>query len=339
MGAAISNKITKYEFIMSVLVILVHSLSNIEVFADFINKYIQTLPVTPFFIISGYFIMRNTYSPRDVSMKVNRKFNTLFIPYLLWNLIYYVFYLIFKPGTAINLYEIVEAALSYKYNPAFWFVYQLIFLTIISPLLFYTLKSWKGSLIMSACLVMLVMLGIDVPLVNEDALIYFYLGCIIAKYFDYVILSIKNVNACIASGVFSIGLFFIKIACEKLASLHIYFYHGAILSTILIRISVVAFIFFIIDYIIKYDKVPEYMRHNFFLYATHYIIIRIVAALVRGVHVFSSFGNDFVELFKLGFDIAIFLLAPVLCIYISIKLYKLLERKAPKALNYLTGGR
>ena len=191
------NKISYLHFIMSVLVILIHSINNDTKLERFfsIESGIGQFAVPLFFIISGFLYFRNIKSKTDAIEKLKRRVRTLLIPFLLWNLIYYAIHLFLKPGSGISLDEILDSAFTYKYNPAFWFMYQLILLSIISPLIFWFTNQKlpnvfrKKSIIVMAIILLifaeiLISFGIDVPYLNEDAFIYYVSGMILANLYN-----------------------------------------------------------------------------------------------------------------------------------------------------------
>lgn len=118
---------------------------------------------------------------------------TLLIPYLCWNLLYYVGYLagsripavadiVNRPDLQFSLKEMLEALFFYDYNPVFWFMYQLILLVALAPVIFQCMRSVRGGV----GFLFLVMAGIFFHLsfprlgaassLNLDALFYYGLG-------------------------------------------------------------------------------------------------------------------------------------------------------------------
>ena len=87
--------------------------------------------------------------------------------YLLWNTIYYVAYVAASriPGlqTIANRTDLVitpsgawQAITKYTFNPVFWFMYQIILLVLLAPVLYLFLKNiWTGAAFLLVLLVAL----------------------------------------------------------------------------------------------------------------------------------------------------------------------------------------
>lgn len=136
-----------------------------------------------FLMMSGYQFFRG-FTMKELSGKWKRRVKTLLIPYLVWNLLYYVGYLVAnqidflkdminKPGIRLSFKQIMEAGVFYRYNPVFWFMYQLILLVALAPVLYLFLKKvWSGCLFLAV-----VFIGIfgeySLPQLNLDAVFYY----------------------------------------------------------------------------------------------------------------------------------------------------------------------
>lgn len=329
-----AKKLKIFEFMMSVLVILVHSLSNVTFLKDVITTYIQPISVVPFFIISGFLFFRNIYSTQDVVRKISTRIHTLLIPYILWNLIYYIIYVVCRKSVYFRIDDMLDAVLTYIYNPTFWFLYQLIILTLITPLIFYLLKDKKVAKVTFIAVAVLILIGGDVPYINEDAFVYYFFGAYIARYRSQWFYDIKKRHVSLYSLVLAIGAYFVCIALFKLSVYSMYIYNLGILMTICQRICVAIVLYTGIDYVCRYNKVMPYMEHNFFTYAIHYIIIRFINSVTK---MFTIFHMD--VMMQNIIELIVFLVAPIVVIAISHFLYKLMYKKCHKVLMTLTGGR
>lgn len=145
-----------------------------------------------FLMMSGYQFFRG-FTMGKLAGKWKRRIKTLLIPYAVWNLLYYFGYLLAnqvevlkdivnKPDICLSLEQIVEAAVFYRYNPVFWFMYQLILLVALAPILYLFLKRvWSGCLFLAAVIV--VIHGeFTLPLVNQDALFYYSVAGFLALH-------------------------------------------------------------------------------------------------------------------------------------------------------------
>ena len=139
-----------------------------------------------FLMMSGYQFFRG-FTMKELPGKWKRRVTTLLIPYLVWNLLYYIGYLVAnqadclkdiinKPDIRLSLEQIVDAVLFYRYNPVFWFMYQLILLVALAPILYLFLrKLWSGSLFLAVVFVGI--LGEHIlPQINLDEVFYYSLA-------------------------------------------------------------------------------------------------------------------------------------------------------------------
>ena len=334
------NKISYLHFILSVLVILIHSINNETKFEQFfsIEKGIGQFAVPLFFIISGFLFFRNVYTNNDVKQKMRKRVYTLLIPYLIWNLIYYALYMLRNPGMGIDVGMIVDAAFNYTYNPAFWFIYQLILLVIISPVLFYALKDKKLTVIFLIIISMCIVFEYDLPYINEDAIIYYFFGAIFSKLYNsnkVSFISKKNIAITIT---LSIVAFILNRWTYKMIYVNANFRTYFILSTIIVRLLAGFTIFYIVDLFFSYDKVYSFMENTFFLYAIHYMIVKAMIIVMKYIEykfLIVILPNNLMEIF----EIAVFLISPVVCVIINYYLSRYIKKKNPKAYAYLSGNR
>lgn len=348
------NKISYLHFIMSVLVILIHSINNETKFERFfsIDNGIGQFAVPLFFIISGFLFFRNIKSTNDAVEKLKKRVYTLLIPYLLWNLIYYAIHLFLKPGSGISIAEIMDAAFTYKYNPAFWFMYQLILLSIISPVLYFILNmGWKNPLrgvtVFAMAIIVIVLaelivaFGIDIPYINEDAFIYYVCGYFLATLYSkgkIALISKKNVLTCLF--LFALTFIVNRYIYHSLLSNPKY-YNPFISTIILVRLCGAMLIFYFFDLIFSYDSVPKFMSQTFFLYAIHYMIVKAMIILMKYfMYKFIPVGImvGSLDLYTI-IECTVFVLSPVVCVVINYYLSRFMMKRFSKQYNVLVGNR
>lgn len=343
------HKISYLHFVMSVLVILIHSINNDSKLEKLfsIESGIGQFAVPLFFMISGFLFFVNIKSVNDVRNKLKKRIYTLLIPFLSWNLIYYAIHLFLKPGSGISMDEFVDALFAYKYNPAFWFMYQLILLCIISPLIYYIVNIKlnnklsiisKEHIAVGLMIISLLMIacGTDMPYVNGDAFIYYVFGYLIAILYNkgrYEIIRKKN----IVLGVVSFVAFFIlNRYVYGLLLTNPSFYNLFTATIILVRICGAIFLFYIFDLFFSYDKVPKYMENTFFLYAIHYMIVKMMIILMK-FFMYKLLPNN-ISLY-VYIECAVFVLSPVVCVIINYYLSRFLMARFKKQYNILVGNR
>ena len=346
------NKISYLHFIMSVLVILIHSINNETRFEKFfsIDSGIGQFAVPLFFIISGFLFFRNIKSVNDAVAKLKRRVYTLLIPYLLWNLIYYAIHLLLKPGNGISMGEIIDAAFTYKYNPSFWFMYQLILLSIISPILYYLFNmSWKNqqtvkwlvAIVVVVAAELAIATGIDIPYLNEDAFVYYVCGYFLSLLYNggkINLISKKNILICLL--IFALTFVFNRYIYHLL-TLNPKYFNPFISTIVIVRLFGAMFLFYLFDLIFSYDSVPKFMSQTFFLYAIHYMIVKAMIIMMKFLmYKFVPVGIivNGIDLYTI-IECTVFILSPVVCVIINYHLSRFMMEKFSKQYNVLVGNR
>lgn len=157
------NKISYLSYIFALLVILRHStnypmyefssgmLYHIERFMEEITDTI----VPAFFALSGYLFFQN-FTMNKLWSKWKSRLTSLVVPYLIWNLLAYLYYVLLTLipglGSHINggvapftLPNVIQAVLTGDYNIT-WYLQSLILFTYTVPLLYPIMKYKLGSL-------------------------------------------------------------------------------------------------------------------------------------------------------------------------------------------------
>ena len=137
------NNILWYNFTLCILVVCIHA-QNMHIFIEpvawinhaisFLVERIACLAVPGFFMCSGYLFYRNL-TWKKVTEKLKRRVFSLVIPFLIWNLLYYILHFVarripyfgqlFDTTVPFSLQEFINAVFCYKYNPVFWFMLYL----------------------------------------------------------------------------------------------------------------------------------------------------------------------------------------------------------------------
>ena len=183
-------------FILSLMVVWVHS-ENTELFLGGIRKgnnglqlgeffFAQTLgqiAVPGFFMISAYlFIEIFSFQKQFPNGRAGAK--SLLLPYVLWNILYYLGYVVVtrlsfveniigKEPVAFGLKELFQAVAYYKYNPVFWYLFQLLLLVVLAPFLYWIIcRKWSG-LLWLLLLITALWKNVSLPILNLDALFYY----------------------------------------------------------------------------------------------------------------------------------------------------------------------
>lgn len=356
-------------FIFSIFVIWVHSY-NVDLFsggaqdgiwslADRIENFVSVglgqIAVPGFFLLSSYLFFRNFFWDKLLRKWKSRVFSVL-IPYVVWNTIYYLGYMsasrllamqsvVGRDVILFTVQEIWRAVSQYAYAPIFWYLYQLIFLIIVSPVIYALVKNRAIGLFWIIGLVFAVHLHLDMRHPNTDALLYYSVAAYFAVHRRGLVersmaeeedAERKHAgdpeipdfvrNRCMAEGVAGI---IISIFCYRRMMTP-----GAdVLWTCFYRMAV-PMTCWAFACGLRLPKVKPWMRQSMFLYAIHFIVVRFVnkgtAVMTR-----SLTGTTTAA----GISLIVYFLLPAIAVIVSYILAKFLVRFLPGVWRVLSGGR
>lgn len=326
--------------LLSFIVIYNHAL-NVELFIS-INDHTSTIArleetiasigqmaVAGFFMVSGYLFFRD-FTIKKLPLKWKRRFFSVFIPYVVWNGLYYLGYFIAsrlpfwteivgKGKISFSIHELPSILLHYRYNYVFWFVFQLLLLIGISPLLYMGIKNRIVGICFIILLSFVIYYKINIIYINEDAIWYYTVagyGALHAQEFIEEKISISR---------FVFGLFFIFLGIFT-------FYLSEALSSVLCIVLsrfFGAFGIWLSLFCPSSYTLPNLFQRSFFIYAIHFSFIRIINKI--GAR-FLPHTQLFAGILYLGMPIYIFLLANLcaeICRHICPRFYRILSGKRP----------
>ncbi len=333
------NKITWFSFVFSLLVIWVHSY-NAELYLGrtpqmaVIYRYqhrigdgIGQIAVPGFFMISGYLFYRG-FSWAKLGEKWQRRIRSVLAPYILWNFLYYLGYVIGsrlpwmthvvgKGVIPFTLFAAVDAIINYTYNYVFWYLFQLILLILLAPALYLLLKHGWSRIGFFLALWWIIASQKTLPLVNADALLYYSASASLA------LLRRQWVEASPPGHVFwGCGML-----CAAVISYQAGLRAAFVPCFVLCRLMAVAGLWTLLPGE-RLPKARDFMCHNFFLYGVHFAFVRFINK--AGARVLPSFA---------AVSMILYLLMPALVLCIAAMLGRFLRRYAPLLWNLLNGGR
>jgi len=360
------NRIILFSFVLTIFVIWLHAGECL------ISSIPGQIAVPGFFILSGFLFFRgigsknsarpaeaepesgkNGFLPVWMKEKLKRRVRTLLIPYLLWNFLYFVIYLIC--GKA-ELKEIFSAVFLYRCNPVFWYLQQLILITLITPILYLVMKKRTPAVIWLILIFALAVLYgrihsvIDIRFINEDALFYYSLGAFLSLHIykeannfgengteTSEIPETEAARAETSGGKGTLRIFFtewknvlITAGVLLVFDLMTYILPDAVknIGVIGLRTSGALLVWLMIGKLPEV-KIYPWMKLTFFIYATHYMVIRLVWALETAMGLNgSAFANA-----------VTYLIMPAVCTAAAYGLHIIMKKFTPKLLGILTGGR
>lgn len=315
----------------------------------FISEILSRIAVPIFYIVSGYLFFSNVYhyNTNEYLQKIKRRFRTLVIPYVFWNLIVLVLYFIaqevipsFTSGqnkliVDYNLRDCLTAfwAFNGTWMPIcyqLWFIRDLFVAILLSPVIYYAVKTINLYYIGTVGILWLLNFRFGIIGLNITAICFFSIGAMVSinNYKLPHILAKARVSSYAVSlllvtlemVLFNMNRFF-SISSTLLGVL----YHACLFSLILACLT------FLIDMQQKKNLNTSAFLHdsNFFIYAFHAMpltmILKLLVKYIRPTH-------DIQALF-------IYFMAPILTILLGLLIFAILRKMFPKFTALITGSR
>lgn len=260
-----------YSLFLSVLVIFVHSthfpltalqaVPNTGFFSTsflikieyFFSEFLGQAAVPGFFFLSGFLFLKGLHSRNDWLRKEKSRVFSYLLPYLIWNTMMTLLYLSFgKAGWSLK--TVAEGIFLYRFNPVFWYFYQLILLSFCFPFMaIFVLFIRKGEarkahsekslryliLLFPIFFLFLIYFRLDIPFLNEDAAFYYSLGGSVAFLWERRQCGVPTLP------LFALSLFFF------IQTLLPHAIGILLITTVLYRISMALFILFLFLFLFR----------------------------------------------------------------------------------------
>lgn len=380
-----------YTFLLSILVIFVHSThftpadleavprtaffstSFLEKIEFLFSSFLGETAVPGFFFLSGLLFFHKLYSSAVWFRKLRSRLFSYLLPYLLWNSGMTGLYLAFGRAS-FRPESILEGIFLYRYNPVFWYFYQLILLTYAFPfmaLFVLVLQREKNvrkpllsllSFLFPCFFLLLVYFRIDIPFLNEDAGFYYTFGGAVG-----VLLNCRSESwgaECReerregekeetkrsdfgGSGKrlawLSATLLLCAFSYENTLAPHRI---GVILlSTVLYRLGMALFLLTLTMLLWSLSGSRSQRKGSsgmtFFLYASHYLFLRPWFFMQNGIFRAAKKGlpNQAGDPLVDGGKLLFYLLSPLYCLFLAYFVSRVLKWLSPKLWKVLNGGR
>lgn len=297
-----------------------------------------------FFIISGFLMFYHSdFSKTEYIRKLKRRWQTLCVPYLIWNLIGFLVLLIkmhpifsshfpsligFRIDIEVFLRSFWEANLPHDMNISgpidfpLWYLRDLIILSFISPIIYYLIKKIGLLFILLLGIVWLFQLQllIGISPLSAQSLFFFPLGAYLGVNKINFVDEVCKVRSLFPLFIFSISL----IPLIGNASVE------ALISKILVIIGCIAAFQTAVYLQVKYHiSINTHIKNSsFFVYALHGLLI---TKLTNGIIWIAHIDTPIFGLF-------IYLVVPTITIIICLCIYNILQRQ-PYIAKILTGDR
>ena len=385
-----------YTFLLSILVIFVHSThftpadleavprtaffstSFLEKMEFFFSSFLGETAVPGFFFLSGLLFFHKLYSSAVWFRKLRSRLFSYLLPYLLWNSGMTGLYLAFGRAP-FRPESILEGIFLYRYNPVFWYFYQLILLTYAFPfmaLFVLFLKREKNarktllSFLFPCFFLLLVYFRIDIPFLNEDAGFYYTFGGAVG-----VLLNCRSEGekeerreeekreekgmrhggkqearrsdfGCSGKRLAWLSATLLLFALFSYGNTLAPHRIGVLLlSTVLYRLGMALFLLTLTMLLWSLSGSRSQRKGSsgmtFFLYASHYLFLRPWFFLQNGIFRALEKGppNQAGDPLVDGGKLLFYLLSPLYCLFLVYLVSRALKRLSPKLWKALNGGR
>lgn len=379
-----------YTLFLSVLVIFVHSthfsLASLQAVPHssffstsflikiefFLSEFLGQVAVPGFFFLSGFLFFRGLDDVKSWGRKLKSRVFSYVLPYLLWNSAMTLLYLSFGK-VEWSLKGLWEGIFLYRFNPVFWYFYQLILLSFCLPFMAILVILIRGNtainrntaihknaaihrntatnknttinragtgspisplfLCFPLFFLLLVYFQVDIPFVNEDAAFYYFLGGSLALLWDGRKLFLPSFPLL----VFALFCYAQTLLPHAIGIL--------LLATVFYRLSMALFFLSLFMkgegsiLLIKRGKsiLQTLSEMSFYIYASHYLFLRLWFFLQSFLETRTAAftGDAGREAFKLFF----YLLSPVYCLFLAYLTGRGMKRLSPRLWKLLNGGR
>lgn len=332
------NRVIWMQFLLCILVIWVHSY-NMDIFKPvklggfvgglerFISDSLGQTAVPGFFMISAFLFYRK-FDWDQLLRKWKSRFYTLVIPYMAWNLIYYIAYFfmtntpavheqLHRSKVSLSLSELFFAIVYFRYNSVFWFMFQLILLVMLAPAVYGLLRRKRVGAGVLALVFLCLMLRVELPFLNMDALMYYLIGAFAALHGEKLVMAVWKKPMAVVFGAALLVSYGIHLCAG---------WTECVQLLLLYRITFPICLWFLLG-CFRLPTARDWMKHTFFVYATHFLIIRAMNKL-GGL----AFPNS--ALWALAF----YFLGPVL-VFAASEAAAMLGKRLPGLWRLLGGGR
>lgn len=324
------NKVNTLSLILAVLVVFFHSNAYLHESYDnfacrfqfFVCNNLSQGAVPTFFAISGFLFYRD-FDLSQLKRKWKSRFHSLVIPYLFWNAVYtlYMFVVSKMPfvGTAsfpLDMPHLLKGIFYHEYNGPFWYMFQLILLTALCPVIYTVMKRKVTAIPFLAGMYVLFALDIkDLWILQTRAVIYYSLGVFFALHYPQKILVNDKVRPIgILAFILSQFLVYSSVATQPIVYITIRL------------LLIVAYVNF--ANLLGKVELPAVLLCSFPIYAMHDIFVETLNK------VFSFFVSPASNWILLDF-----FLTTIISIAICIGINEFLKRFLPKFQAVIFGGR
>lgn len=339
-GVVMSHTILENVRFNGIMISAENSLPLFHLIYNLFSNIIGRLGVPLFYIFSSYLFFKGSFTTDNYLGKLKRRAKTILLPYILWNLLVIITYLLqqsllpqLSSGRSQPLSErslLGFFALFWDYENSMpicyqlWFMRDLMVLMILSPVIYFVIKKIGIFAVIITGLMWISDTGPHYPGVGLRPLFFFTFGAyfrIKGRNFVAALLPLRDIAL----------LLFIILCCFDLNELQDAPGNKGSLHCICILSGVIALVGITATFIRNGSwKTNRFLSEStFFIYAYHALLLSLLLKLT-------------IKIFLPDTEIAmlsIYFLVPTFVIILGLGLYYLLERFTPRIAALLTGGR
>ena len=324
-------------FPLSIVIIAVHifadtpaeNLSIFNIVKSFIYTFLHYPSVAIYFFISGFvfFLGLKTYDTKVYIKKIKNRIKTLLIPYLIWNSICFLFFILYyRDFTKLNITNFLScfgSLTTMPINYPLWFLRDLMIIVLFTPLLYKVLKkNSKVALCVFAFLWVLKSYNVIEFYLPTQALFFFSFGAYFSLNGKNMITEFGKVSKLSTFGYIILGM------------MAMYFYNAdpqifKILKFVLIIFGLF-FAFNLSAWLLEkgYCKVNDFLSSaSVFMYVSHALVISTISKIL--VKIICPISDTSWLL--------VYMLNLVLTTVLLLSVYYFLSKYLPKLLTVLTG--
>lgn len=340
MDKRISARITVLGFVMTSIIVMYHcgatEVASLNVLDEKVNACLNIffdnmaiLAMSYFFFVTGYLLFYNL-NESLIIVKIKKRFFSLIVPYILWQVITVIYYIIigrFNDWTIRKLVNTIFLMQLWPPDGALWYLYAVFLLACLSPIFLFFYKEKRAGWLM-ICTLIIAIYGSGYWNVEWIMKLrgYGYLSNILSYFPSYIMGTFYGYYSSEEkhemSFKYCLVILLVTFVFEEI--------YGGILNNITIRILPLVLIYTVP--INKFIENCNIYKLSFLIYAIHQPVLPDVLGHIRSFLYYCMPVACVVNL--MGRLIYLFVV-----ILISSIIYILLKKVFVKGLMWVTGGR
>ncbi|WP_369695218.1 acyltransferase family protein [Phocaeicola plebeius] len=192
--AQLSGNIKIASFIATIMVLFRHSLNYLAFFNSYEGKSISNtvensftilteIAVPYFFIVSGFFFLRNNYYNSSYITMIRNKIKSLFIPFIIWNIWGAFILLLYNKESIGSFIEFINSLFMSNWNAPLWYIRDLMLIMLLYPIYGWLfVRKNKLFAILFLFILILYWKPADMTIISSEGLFFFMLGGLLYEY-------------------------------------------------------------------------------------------------------------------------------------------------------------